>query len=362
MSKDTQAAAADMGFRWGTTGENRPAPSRDAPSFSLMVAWSVVMPTDFITEPSGSGCDRHTGDASERPFFTVIVPFLNEERWLAKCLAALRAQSIDPALVEWILVDNGSTDQSADIVRAEPRATLLTEARRDPYLARNQGIRAARGKYLVFLDADCLAEPDWLETIFSELQATDAAILLGYLAYPSPRSLALQLHEDYEDAKLRQVLECEQSSCWFGHAGNMLVRADVFAELGLFHPMPVVGDTEIIHRLLQHDSNAVVRYAPGARVIHAEVDSFRMCLSKTYEIGVHSETLLRVIPYRTLNIAERLRVIARCCTMHSYGPIRRLALWGVLALNYAAFVAGRVAYGTRVLIARRCGSTDRGTT
>ena len=55
-----------------------------------------------------------------------------------------------------------------------------------------------------------------------------------------------------------------------------VVRADVFAEIGLFEPMPVVGDTEIIHRLRQRDPGAVVRYAPGARVIHAEVDSFRM--------------------------------------------------------------------------------------
>lgn len=319
----------------------------------------MFLSANFTAEPSNSDRHRYTGDAAERPVFTVIVPFLNEERWLAKCLAALRAQSIDPALVEWILVDNGSTDRSAEIVRAESRAALLAEAKRDPYLARNQGIRAARGKYLAFLDADCLAEPDWLATMYSELQASDAAILLGYLAYPSPRSLALQLHEDYEDAKLRQVLECEPSACWFGHAGNMLVRADVFAEIGLFDPMPVVGDTEIIHRLRQRDPGAVVRYAPGARVIHAEVDSFRMCLSKTYEIGGHSETLVRVSSYRTLKLAERLRVIARCCQMHSYGPIRRLALWGVLALNYAAFVAGGVARGITSLIGRRCGSTGK---
>lgn len=44
---------------------------------------------------------------ADYPLFSVIVPFLNEERWLPKCLAAPRAQSIDPGLVEWILIDNG---------------------------------------------------------------------------------------------------------------------------------------------------------------------------------------------------------------------------------------------------------------
>jgi len=289
--------------------------------------------------------DRDFESQTARPLFSVIVPFLNEERWLPKCLAALRVQSIDPGLVEWLLIDNGSTDRSAEIVRGEPRATLLVENRRDPYIARNRGILAARGKYIVFLDADCLAEPDWLEVMQRELTASDAAILVGYLAYPSPRSLALQLHEDYEDAKLRQVLECEPSDCWFGHAGNMVVLADVFTEIGLFEPMPVVGDTEIIHRLRQHQPAAAVRYAAGARVVHAEVDSFRMCLTKTYEIGGHSETLARVSAYRTLSLAERMRAVSRCCRIHGYGPGRRLALWGILALGYASFLAGRVAGG-----------------
>lgn len=292
---------------------------------------------------SNVSCQFDTGREAGRPLFSVIVPFLDEERWLPECLAALHAQSIEPGMVEWIFIDNGSTDRSAEIVRAEPRATLLAEPRRDPYVARNRGILAARGRYFVFLDADCLADAGWLAAIQRELAASEARIILGYLAYPSPRSLALQLHEEYEDAKLRQVLEHEPDACWFGHAGNMAVRADVFTEVGLFEPMPVVGDTDIIHRLRRRHPDAEVRYAPEARVIHAEVDSFRTCLAKTYEIGAHSETLSRVSGYRPLSFAERLRVAGRCCRMHAYGPGRRFALWGILALGFFAFLSGRLA-------------------
>lgn len=297
---------------------------------------------DRAAEQDGN---RDSRSASAAPLFSVIVPFLNEERWLPPCLAALREQAIDAGLVEWILIDNGSTDRSAAIVRAEPRATLLAEPRRDPYLARNRGIHAARGKYLVFLDADCLAAPDWLTAMHRELREADAAILIGYLAYPSPCSLSLQLHEHYEDAKLRQVLDCEPTACWFGHAGNMAVRADVFEEIGPFEPMPVVGDTEIIHRLRRQQPDAVVRYAASARVVHAEVDSLRICLGKVFEIGAHSETLSQVSSYRALTLTERLRVFVRCCRMHGYGPGGWLLLGGVLALGYAAFLAGRISRG-----------------
>lgn len=277
-----------------------------------------------------------------QPLFSVIVPFLDEERWLPACLAALHGQSLGAGLVEWIFVDNGSTDRSAAVVRADPRATLLSEPRRDPYLARNRGIRAARGRYLAFLDADCLADPDWLAAMLRELERTQAAILIGYLAYPSPMCLALQLHEDYEDAKLRQVLEHESTDCWFGHAGNMVVRADVFADVGLFAPMPVAGDTEIIHRLRRLRPDAIVGYAPAARVVHAEVDSFGACLAKIRDIGGYSETLSRIGSYRPLTPAERLRISVRCCRTHGYGPGRRLALGSVLALGYAAFLWGRI--------------------
>jgi glycosyltransferase involved in cell wall biosynthesis len=225
------------------------------------------MSTNRPTRVPEENSDHTVASPSVGPLFSVIVPFLNEEGWLPKCLAALRSQSIDPGLVEWILIDNGSTDRSAEIVQAEPR--------RAPSIARNRGILAARGEYLAFLDADCLAEPDWLEA------------------------------------------------------------------------MPVVGDTEIIHRLRQRQPNAVVRYAAAARVVHGEVDSFRMCLTKTYEIGAHAETLARVSPYRTLSLAERLRVVGRCCRMHGYGPGRWLALWGILGLGYAAFLARRLTRGVK---------------
>ena len=59
----------------------------------------------------------------------------------------------------------------------------------------------------------------------------------------------------------------------------------------------------------------------------------------------HSETLARVSFYCTISLAERLRVVGRCCRMHGYGPGRWLALWGILTLGCAAFVAGRFARG-----------------
>jgi glycosyltransferase involved in cell wall biosynthesis len=82
--------------------------------------------------------------------FSIIVPFLNEERWLPGCLDALDAQTLDRSLFELIFVDNGSTDRSVEIVTTHGGVRLLHEPQRDPYLARNRGIAAACARQIVF--------------------------------------------------------------------------------------------------------------------------------------------------------------------------------------------------------------------
>jgi len=287
--------------------------------------------------------------ALEPPLFSVIVPFLDEERWLPLCLESLRRQTIDPESFELVFVDNGSSDRSADVVRSYGDIVLLTEPRRDPYVARNRGITAARGRYLAFLDADCTAHPEWLAELWSEIRGSDASIVVGYLGYPSPRSAALRLFETYENLKLRHVFAHGLADFYFGHAGNMVVKADVFAELGPFHPLPVVGDSEIIHRVIGKHPGAVVCYAQLAQVEHAEIARLRDCLRKAFEAGAHSETLMRVSPYRTLPFSERWRILVACAREQRYRPRDLLILVGTLLAGWAAFVAGRTVRASRIL-------------
>ncbi len=153
------------------------------------------------------------------PSLTVIVPFLNEERWLPLCIGALESQTLDPARFEVLFIDNGSTDRSVEIVRAHPQIKLLTELRRDPYLARNRGIVAARARNLVFLDADCIPEAGWLEALWTTLQQSDAAIVLGYVAFPSdasmlPAQLRILLRPEVEIFGELQTKRELLWSCW----------------------------------------------------------------------------------------------------------------------------------------------------
>lgn len=79
--------------------------------------------------------------------FSIIVPVLNEAQNITSCLAALQGQRIGRERFEIIVIDNGSTDGTLDIVRCWPDVVLLHEPKPDPYLARNRGIAAARVEF-----------------------------------------------------------------------------------------------------------------------------------------------------------------------------------------------------------------------
>jgi len=91
---------------------------------------------------------------------TVIVPVYNGAHCLPRCLLSLRKQT--HSRLEVIVVDDGSTDGSPDLVE-RPVRLLSTGGRKGAGAARNIGAREAVGEVLFFTDSDVVAPPDWIE-------------------------------------------------------------------------------------------------------------------------------------------------------------------------------------------------------
>ena len=98
-----------------------------------------------------------------RPTISVVIPALDEERIIARCLEALSSQ-IDPA-DEIIVVDNGSHDATVQIAARFSGVRIVHEPRRGIGHARSSGFDAARGDIIARIDADSLVRPDWVEAI-----------------------------------------------------------------------------------------------------------------------------------------------------------------------------------------------------
>ncbi|MGQ9778661.1 MAG: glycosyltransferase family 2 protein [Bacillota bacterium] len=103
----------------------------------------------------------------QAPLVSVVVPTHNRREHLSRCLRSLLAQTVDPAVYEIVIVDDGSTDGTEELVEAfkahaAPRLVYLWTEHAGRARARNEGIRAARGKYIIFLDSDMMVEPDFI--------------------------------------------------------------------------------------------------------------------------------------------------------------------------------------------------------
>jgi hypothetical protein len=95
------------------------------------------------------------------PSVSVVIPNYNYEKTLARCLESVMEQTHRP--IEVIVVDDGSTDSSREIVRSFPCTLLELEGNRGVSAARNAGIAASRGDIVFFLDSDEALTPDSIE-------------------------------------------------------------------------------------------------------------------------------------------------------------------------------------------------------
>ncbi len=112
---------------------------------------------------------------------SVIIPVYNAEKWLGEALESLRGQTYGD--FEAILVDDGSTDKSAEICQKccdqDPRFRLIPQSNAGVSAARNHGIDLAKGEWIAFMDADDIMPPDSLEVMIHHAQKSGAGIVAG---------------------------------------------------------------------------------------------------------------------------------------------------------------------------------------
>src|SRR5687768_9155644 len=109
------------------------------------------------------------------PSFSVVIPAHNAERTLGAVLASIAGQ--EPAPAEVIVVDDASSDRTAEIAEAAGARVLRNET---PLLAggaRNRGWEAARGDVVVFIDSDAVPAPGWNAGIAAALEEFPHALV-----------------------------------------------------------------------------------------------------------------------------------------------------------------------------------------
>jgi glycosyltransferase involved in cell wall biosynthesis len=169
----------------------------------------------------------------ENSLVSVIIPSYNSARTLRLCLRSVADQTYAP--IEVVVVDDRSTDDSAQIAKSMDAIVLCTEVNSGQSVARNLGADHARGPILFFLDSDVALSADGIEIAVAALQA-DPAIGAICGVYDAAPLLSTSLAAQYRTA---------QQYVWFNevegaipglHTALFAIRADVFKEIGPFNP------------------------------------------------------------------------------------------------------------------------------
>ncbi len=102
------------------------------------------------------------------PKLSVIIPTHNEEKEISACLKSLESQSLKD--FETIIVDDGSTDNTLQIIKSFPKIRLITGEHKGPGFSRNLGAKNAKGEILIFIDADMTFSKDYLKNLIAPIK------------------------------------------------------------------------------------------------------------------------------------------------------------------------------------------------
>ncbi|WDF32132.1 glycosyltransferase [Arthrobacter agilis] len=145
-------------------------------------AWSDLEESVWLTSIAGVV----EPSAAEGPVISIVMPAWNRALVIEQAIASVRQQTF--AAWELIIVDDGSTDGTQDVVRGvvevEPRVRLVEAEHLGVCAARNRGIDESHGKFLAFLDSDNTWRPDFLRNMYAGLERTR-----GLAAYSAVRML-----------------------------------------------------------------------------------------------------------------------------------------------------------------------------
>ena len=281
----------------------------------------------------------------------VVIPVWNGESVIGRCLDALERQSLPRDAFQLIVVDNGSSDSTPQIVQSRSGIEFLREDTPGSYAARNLGIAHVRAPITAFTDADCIPDSDWLEKIIAACNAHPGfGVLAGKIDLFDEGEQGALVFRDYE-----RLFSFPQSHAARGNCAtaNWASETELLKTLGGFDSkLQSGGDRQMALRI--RDSGRPLIYVPDMVVRHpvrasrSELVRKRQRLSGgRWDRTRHDKRLARVLAVTAFDTARRLR---RAAMSPELSVRRRLAvmrltleLAGVAITEFVSLSGGRKA-------------------
>lgn len=235
--------------------------------------------------------------ANNQASCSVVVPVFNGERLITRCLDGIATQTVSPHQYEVIIVDDGSTDGTAARVSAWAAAhpdyavRLIRQPNAGPAAARNHGARVAQTDLILFTDADCAPQPQWIDAF---LRAFADPTLIGARGFHFttqsgliPQFVGAEYADRFDRIQAGQAID-------FIDTQSAAYRSAPFLAVGGFDtifPTACVEDQELSFRLA--GAGHYLTFAPAAAVNHLYDETLRSYWRRKYYIGYWKALMLR---------------------------------------------------------------------
>ena len=291
---------------------------------------------------------------SEYPFLSVIIPVYNDNTGLKKLLPSLMQQSYPQDKYEVIVVDNGSNQDVAEIIKDFTVKLLTENGIQSSYAARNKGIQHARGEVFVFIDSDCRAADDWLYEGIKKMHEAGGDLVGGNVVFSfSDKKASAEYYDAIYHFQFEDMIK--RGTCG---GGNTFVKKSVFDSIGMF-PQNIKSGGDVFFTKKATVSGFKLVYAPEAIVYHPTRKfwplagkMFRMAQGKARTTKMSAPLLgekkIKTIQsgglWQRLNPLELRRKIAR--SSYKVGMAKYFLIlsvtYAILWVGLAGFLYGKV--------------------
>jgi cellulose synthase/poly-beta-1,6-N-acetylglucosamine synthase-like glycosyltransferase len=264
----------------------------------------------YKTNPNADEFATSNRSSGFFPKVSVVIPIYNGEEDLHELITCLLAQSYPKEQVEYLLVDNNSSDRTLRCLHTAAEHCPITirplsEVQiQSSYAARNTGIRAATGEIIVFTDADCRPQPQWLDALVQDFVKPNVVMVAGEIAALKSKTFLERFADRQETLSQKHTLA--NKFCPYGQTANLAIRRLALEKVGLFRPyLTTGGDADICWRIqkegigsIEFAANAIVQHRHRATLKELASQWQRYGRSNRYLHELYGVDLMRAIPFQ----------------------------------------------------------------
>jgi cellulose synthase/poly-beta-1,6-N-acetylglucosamine synthase-like glycosyltransferase len=228
---------------------------------------------------------------------SIIIPTFNGASRIGSCLDAL-VQLVAGRNAEILVVNDGSTDNTVEVVERYSGVRLIAQTNAGPAAARNNGAMEARGTIILFTDDDCVPMADWLDAMIEPFEDPEVVGVRGVYRTHQERLSARFAQIEYED---RYRLMAGLSSIDFVDTYSAAFRRDRFLEMTGYDtsfPVACAEDAELSYRMSARGWK--MKFAPAAIVYHTHPETLGRYLAKKYKFAYWRVLAVRKNPSKAV--------------------------------------------------------------